>query len=128
MRSDREPGEGRASAAKSHGEDRGLCDDRKRAALRRRAPDPVRRSRREQLWDRLAEGDLRNVGFVEFRRLIESFGFRLRRVSGSHHIYTHPQVPRPLSLQPRNREAKPYQISQFLDMVREFGLTIEHRR
>jgi len=47
-------------------------------------------------------------------------------VSGSHYIYTHPQVPRPLSLQPRNREAKPYQISQFLDMVREFGLTNEH--
>jgi HicA toxin of bacterial toxin-antitoxin, len=58
---------------------------------------------------------------------IESFGFRLRRVSGSHYIYTHPQVPRPLSLQPRNREAKPYQISQFLDMVREFSLRIEHR-
>ena len=37
-------------------------------------------------------------------------------MSGSHYIYTHPQVPRPLSLQPRNREAKPYQISQFLDM------------
>jgi hypothetical protein len=88
----------------------------------------MRRSRREQLWDRIAAGDLRNVGFAEFRRLIERFGFRLRRVSGSHYIYTHPQVPRPLSLQPRNREAKPYQISQFLDMVREFGLTIEHRQ
>jgi hypothetical protein len=86
------------------------------------------RSRRQQLWDRLAAGDLRNVSFVEFRRLIESFGFGLRRVSGSHYIYTHPQVPRPLSLQPRNREAKPYQISQFLDMVREFGLMIEHRQ
>jgi HicA-like toxin of HicAB toxin-antitoxin system len=66
----------------------------------------MRRSRREQLWDRLAGGDLRNVGFAEFRRLIESFGFRLRRVSGSHyiythpHIYTHPRVRRPLSLQP----------------------------
>ena len=86
------------------------------------------RSRREQLWRRLASGDLRNVGFVEFRRLIESFGFRLRRISGSHYIYTHPKATRPLSLQPRNREAKPYQIAQFLDMVREFGLTIEHRR
>ena len=83
---------------------------------------------RRSLWDGLAAGDLRNVGFAEFRRLIEGFGFRLRRVSDSHYIYTHPQVPRPLSLQPRNREAKPYQISQFLDMVRELGLTIEHRR
>jgi len=86
----------------------------------------MRRSRREELWDRLAAGDLRNVGFTEFRQLIESFGFKLGRVSGSHYIYTHAQVPRPLSLQPRNREAKPYQISQFLDMVREYGLTIEH--
>jgi HicA toxin of bacterial toxin-antitoxin, len=56
---------------------------------------------------------------------VESFGFRLRRVSGSHYIYTHPQVARPLSLQPRNREAKPYQISQFLDMVREFERAID---
>src|SRR3984893_7904337 len=93
---------------------------------RRSAPDPVRRSRREQLWDRLAGGDLRNVAFAEFRRPVARFGLRLRRVSGSHYIYTHPQVPRPLSLQPRNREAKPYQISQFLDMVREFALTLEH--
>jgi hypothetical protein len=88
----------------------------------------MRRSRKEQLWDSLAAGDLRNVGFAEFRRLVESFGFKLRRVSGSYYIYTHSQVPRPLSLQPRNREAKPYQISQFLGMVREFGLTIEHRK
>jgi hypothetical protein len=43
------------------------------------------RSRRQQLWDRLAAGDLRNVGFAEFRRLIESFGFSLRRVSGGHY-------------------------------------------
>jgi hypothetical protein len=74
-----------------------------RAALRGTAPDPVTRSRQQQLWDRLAAGDLRNVAFAEFRRLIESFGFRLRRVSGSHYIYTHPQVPRPLSLQPRSQ-------------------------
>jgi hypothetical protein len=84
MRSHREPSRGRASGAKYHGVDRRLRDDRNRAALRRRAPDPVRPSRREQLWDRLAGGDLRNVGFAEFRRLVESFGFRLRRVSGSH--------------------------------------------
>jgi hypothetical protein len=37
-------------------------------------------------------------------------------------------MPRAPSLLPPNREAKPYQISQFLDMVREFGLTIEHRK
>ena len=86
------------------------------------------RSRRQELWDRLVAGDLRNVGITEFRRLVETFGFTLRRVSGSHHIYTHPQVARPLSLQPRQREAKPYQIRQFLDMVEEHGLTMERQR
>jgi len=80
---------------------------------------------------------MRNIGFVELRRLVEAFGFTLRRISGSHHIYTHPQVPRPLSLQPRQREAKPYQIQreakpyqikQFLEMVHTYGLRMERRR
>ena len=70
----------------------------------------------------------RNVGFTEFCRLVEAFGFKLRRVSGSHHIYRHPEVPRPLSLQTASGEAKPYQISHFFDMVREHGLKMERRR
>jgi predicted RNA binding protein YcfA (HicA-like mRNA interferase family) len=86
------------------------------------------RSRMHALRERLSAGDLRNVGFVEFRRLIEAFGFELRRVSASHHIYRHPQVPRLLSLQPRDGEAKPYQIRQFLEMVEEYGLTMERRQ
>jgi hypothetical protein len=65
------------------------------------------------------------VGSAEFCRLIEAFGFELRRVSGSHHIYRHPRVPRLLSLQPRNGEAKPYQIAQFMSVVEEFGLSME---
>ncbi len=71
---------------------------------------------------------MRNVGFAEFCRLVEAFGFKLRRVSGSHYIYSHPEVPRPLSLQPRQREAKPYQISQFLEIVEEHRLTMEPRQ
>jgi hypothetical protein len=71
---------------------------------------------------------MRNVGFTECRRLVEAFNCTLRRVSGSHHIYRHPEVPRPLSLQPQQREAKPYQISQFLDMVEEHGLKMERRQ
>lgn len=86
------------------------------------------RSRRGGLWLRLCDGDLRNVGFDEFCRLVEAFGFELRRVSGSHHIYRHASVPRPLSLQPRGGEAKPYQIRQFLEIVEQYGLTMERRR
>jgi HicA toxin of bacterial toxin-antitoxin, len=88
----------------------------------------VTRSRQPTLWDRLASGERRNVGFTDFCRLVEAFGFKLRRISGSHHIYSHPGVPRPLSLQPRQRAAKPYQISQFIEIVEEYGLTMELRR
>lgn len=84
------------------------------------------RSRRADLLGRLSAGELGNVGFDELCHLIEAFG--LRRISGSHHIYRHPRVPRPLSLQPRGRDAKPYQIKQFLEMVAEFGLAMEGRR
>lgn len=75
--------------------------------------------------ERIAAGQARNVDFTQFCRLIEAFGFELRRISGSHHIYRHPAVARPLSLQPRNGEAKPYQIAQFLQMVEEQGLKVE---
>ena len=62
--------------------------------------------------------------FRDFQRVLEAFGFTLDRIRGSHHIYKHPQVPRPLSIQPRGDMAKPYQVDQFLDNVEEFGLKI----
>ena len=60
--------------------------------------------------------------------LSKDSGFALRRVQGSHHVYRHEKVPRLLNLQSRNGEAKPYQIGQFLEMVREFDLTPERER
>ena len=86
------------------------------------------RSRQQRLLDRLRAGDTRNVDFDEFCRLLGAFGFTLRRVSGSHHIYGHPQAPRPLSLQPRDGQAKPYQIKQFLGIIEECDLTMERRQ
>lgn len=32
------------------------------------------------------------------------------RTKGSHRIYVHPKVPRPLSIQPQGNEAKRYQL------------------
>ncbi|MGQ0663527.1 MAG: type II toxin-antitoxin system HicA family toxin [Pseudomonadota bacterium] len=58
-------------------------------------------------------------------RRIEAFGFVHRRTTGSHWIFRHPAVPRPLSPQPRKGEAKPYQVAQFLEMVEEYGLRME---
>ena len=65
-----------------------------------------------------------NVRFAEFCKVVEAFGYRLDRISGSHHIYEDRAAPRPLNLQSRRGEAKPYQIRQFLRDVEEFHLTL----
>src|SRR5438132_10273921 len=43
---------------------------------------------------------MRNIGFTEFCRLVEAFGFKLRRVSGSHYIYRHPSSRSPATVEP----------------------------
>ena len=45
---------------------------------------------RRRLLKRLSQGALRNVAFGDMINLVEGFGFKLARVSGSHHIFTHP--------------------------------------
>lgn len=66
-----------------------------------------------------------SVRFRDFQRLLEAFGFVLDRTSGSHHQYAHPKVPRILSIQPRGKEAKSYQIEQFVAMIEEFELSMD---
>jgi predicted RNA binding protein YcfA (HicA-like mRNA interferase family) len=66
-----------------------------------------------------------NVRFDDFCRLVESFGFSLDRVSGSHHIYLHPDVDELVNLQEVGGEAKPYQVRQFLKLVERHDLTLE---
>jgi len=76
----------------------------------------------------LPRGDLANVSFSDVRRLVESFGFELRRTSGSHHIFVHPDVPELLNLQEVRGQAKPYQIRQFLRLVERYALNLEDER
>jgi hypothetical protein len=68
---------------------------------------------------------LHNVRFSDLRDLAEGFGFRLSRVSGSHHIFSHPQIPELLNLQEIRGEAKPYQIRQLLRLVERYNLELE---
>lgn len=55
----------------------------------------------------------------------EAFGFRLSRISGSHHIFVQPQVPELVNLQNVGGKAKPYQIRQFLKLVERYNLKLE---
>ncbi len=66
-----------------------------------------------------------NVRFGALLTLVEAFGFRLARISGSHHIFTHPDIPEALNLQDVRGQAKPYQIRQFLKLVERYDLRLE---
>ena len=63
--------------------------------------------------------------FDEMVVLVEAFGFHLSRSSGSHRIFTHPQVKELVNLQEVAGKAKPYQIHQFLRLVERYNLGME---
>lgn len=80
---------------------------------------------RKRLLRKLASGALKNVAFSDMKSLAEGFGFRLDRVSGSHHIFVHEGISELVNLQEVGGEAKPYQIRQFLKLVERYNLRIE---
>jgi len=81
--------------------------------------------RPSKLLRRLTRGDLANVRYSDFARLLQRFGFRLIRSSGSHRIFSHPGIPELLNLQDVRGEAKPYQIRQFLRLIEWYDLKLE---
>ena len=76
-----------------------------------------------KVYEKLLAGS-RNVRFEDLCKVAKAFGYRLDRVSGSHHIFEHRRATRPLNLQEDRGQAKPYQIRQFLRDVEEFQLTL----
>jgi len=80
---------------------------------------------RRRLLRRLASGALQNVAFSDMKSLAEGFGFRLDRVTGSHHIFAHSEIPELVNLQEVRGQAKPYQIRQFLRLVERYNLRLE---
>ena len=56
---------------------------------------------------------------------MEGFGFQLARVRGSHHIFSHPEVPELINIQEMDGQAKPYQVRQFLRLVERYDLQLE---
>lgn len=67
----------------------------------------------------------KNIRFAEMVSLVESFGFRLSRISGSHHVFVHPRIEELVNLQDVKGKAKPYQIRQFLKLVERYSLELE---
>jgi predicted RNA binding protein YcfA (HicA-like mRNA interferase family) len=80
---------------------------------------------RRKLLKKLAQGDLRNVSFVDMVSLVKDFGFTLSRTRGSHHIFAHSDIPEQINLQDVAGETKPYQIRQFLRLVEKYNIKLE---
>ncbi len=66
----------------------------------------------------------KNVRFAEMIGLVRAFGFQQARISGSHHIFTHPRIPELVNLQNVHGQAKPYQVRQFMKLVEKYNLSL----
>ena len=80
--------------------------------------------KKNKLFRRLLSGS-KNVRFAEITECAELFGFKLARISGSHHIYVHPDISELINLQNVNGKAKPYQIKQLLQLIEKYNLLME---
>ncbi len=79
-------------------------------------------TRIDKLYERLLANPGQLLTFQDFVTLIEAFGFRHARSKGSHKSYSHPACPHLLVIQPRGKEAKRYQVREFLGMITEYNL------
>ncbi|NJK54514.1 MAG: type II toxin-antitoxin system HicA family toxin [Pleurocapsa sp. SU_5_0] len=82
--------------------------------------------KKKKLLEKILSGS-KNIQFDEMVSLVEAFGFRLDRVSGSHHIFKHPDIPDLVNIQNRKGKAQPYQVRQFLAIVEENSLKLKEK-
>ena len=79
-------------------------------------------TRIDKLYEGLIATPRAPLSFREFEKLLRAFGFEHDRTRGSHQIWVHPRIPRPFPIQPSGKEAKAYQVREFLELVEEHGL------
>ena len=66
-----------------------------------------------------------NVSFDDFESCILSMGFTKKGVSGSHHTFVKDGVKELINIQCVNGKAKPYQIAQFLRILKHYDIDKE---
>lgn len=62
-----------------------------------------------------------NIDFKALCAMLEHFGFTMR-IRSSHHVFTKPDVPERITLQPQGRHAKPYQVRQVRAVLRNHNI------
>ena len=70
----------------------------------------------------LRGGSDANIRFDDLRHLLHRWGFA-ERIRGDHYIFTKEGVAEILNLQPRGRQAKPYQVKQVRGVIVKYRLS-----
>jgi predicted RNA binding protein YcfA (HicA-like mRNA interferase family) len=82
-------------------------------------------SRAEKLTLKLLTGRSdRNFSFDDLCYILERAGFQLRAGSGSHRIYSKEGVVEIINVQPRNRQAKSYQVKQVREILVKYKIEV----
>jgi len=81
-------------------------------------------TRPEKLYQQLLASTSRRISFRDLETLLAGFGFERKRTRGSHRSYKHPGVPEVVTIQPRGKDALPYQVERLLELIRDYGLHI----
>lgn len=79
----------------------------------------------DKLYQQLLQSSSRSISFRDFERLLRAFGFELDRTVGSHRQYVHPSLQRAFPVQPSGKDAKRYQVREFLELVERFALHMD---
>jgi predicted RNA binding protein YcfA (HicA-like mRNA interferase family) len=80
-------------------------------------------TRTAKLYRNLLAG--RQLTFAEFERLLAAFGYERVGQRGSHVSWRHPANGDKRIIQPNGKDAKRYQVDQFLDMVEKLALKLD---
>ncbi|MEE4538747.1 MAG: type II toxin-antitoxin system HicA family toxin [Erythrobacter sp.] len=75
-----------------------------------------------KLYRNLLSNPRTPIAFRDFEKLLRAFGFEHVRTRGSHAIWNHPKLVRPFPIQPTGKDAKLYQVREFLELVEGNGL------
>ena len=67
----------------------------------------VSSAEQQELLDAIRQKRYRGVRFAELTKLVEAYGCVLARVKGSHYIYTHSRLNRPIVIPYHGSDVKP---------------------
>ena len=79
----------------------------------------------DRLYQQLLQSTSRSISFRDFEGLLRAFGFELDRTTGSHRQYVHPLLQRAFPVQPSGKDAKRYQVREFLELVERYALHMD---